>query len=123
MHPAKKVDPVGVSFAECRDAIRTICDAGADAVLILHSFSLFKVRDLQYNGGRLNRIIARRFRRICAWLAEHAEEYPTWTFCHLAKSVQAGEYTAKAIAPCRIDRPVRAVVRKAVQAWNNLYWT
>lgn len=123
MHPAKKVDPVGVSFAECRDAIRAICGAGADAVLILHSFSLFKVRDVQYNRGRLDRIITQRFRRICAWLAGDAEEHPTLTFRELAEAVEAGQYEARAVPPCRLDRPVRAVVRKGVQAWNNLYWT
>jgi len=123
LHPAKKVDPVSVSFAECRDAIRTICSAGADAVLILHSFSLFKRRNVQYDGGRLNRIVARRFRRTCRWLAENSERYGVRTCRELAAAVEAGSYEARAVPPCRLDRPLRAIVRKAVQGWNNLYWT
>ncbi len=123
LHPAKKVDPMGVSFAECRDAIRAICGAGADAVMILHSFSLLKKRNVQYDGGRLNRIVARRFRRTCAWLAEHAEQYPARTFSELAAAIEAGSYEARAVPPCKLNRPLRAVVRKGVQAWNNLYWT
>jgi hypothetical protein len=123
LHSAKKVDLMGISFAECRDAIQAICGAGAETVVILHSFSLFKSRNVQYDGGRLNRIVARRFRRTCNWLAEHAEQYPVRTLGELAAAVEAGQYEAKAVAPCKLDRPVRAVVRKAVQAWNNLYWT
>ena len=123
LHPTKKLDPVGISFPECRDVIRAVCDTGADAVLILHSFSLLKWRDVQYNGGRLNRIITRRFRRTCRWLAQHEEEYPARTCSELSEAIESGSYEAMAVPPCKIDRPVRAVVRKAVQGWNNLYWT
>jgi len=122
LHAAKPVDLVGISFEECRDAIEQIHAAGADAVMILHSFSLFKVRDVQYNGGRLNRIVARRFRKLCRWLAENADEYPTYTFAQLAEAIDAGRYEAKALPPCKLNHPLRALTRKAVQAVNNLYW-
>ena len=122
LHRAKPLDLVGVSFQECRDAIRLICDAGADAVVILHSFSLIKVRDVQYNGGRLNRIVARRFRRLCEWLALHAEQYPTYTFAQLAEALDADGYEARAVPPCKLRRPLRALTRKAVQAVNRFYW-
>ena len=118
---AKPLDLVGISFEECRDAIRAICGAGADAVLILHSFSLFKVRNTQYDGGRPDRIVTRRFRKLCRWLADNTDEYPTRTFEELAQAVERGEYTAKVVPPCRL--PVgRAIVRKAVQALNRCYW-
>jgi hypothetical protein len=112
---------VGISFEECRSAIRNICKAGADAVIILHSFSLFKVRNYQYDGGRPNRIITRRFRRLCKWLKDHNEDYPTYTLSELAAAIAEGSYTAKAVAPCRLSGS-RAIVRKAVQMVNNLYW-
>lgn len=123
LHPAKKLDPVGISFGECRDTIQSVCGAGADAVLILHSFSLFKWRNSQYDGGRLNRIVTRRFSRLCRWLSEHRATYPCQTFRDLSTAVLAGSYQAHEIRPCRFSRPGRAYLRKAVQAWNNLYWT
>ena len=120
MGRSKPLDLMGISFEECRDAIRLIHAAGADAVVILHSFSLFKVRNVQYDGGRPNRIVARRFRRLCEWLA--AERLPVRTFSDLAAAVADKTYQARHVPPCRLAHP-RAIVRKAVQAWNNLYWT
>jgi hypothetical protein len=120
MGRSKPLDLMGISFEECRDAIRLICGAGADAVMILHSFSLFKVRNVQYDGGRANRIVARRFRRLCQWLA--AGQLPVYTFGELAAVIAQKAYRARRVSPCRLAHP-RAVVRKAVQAWNHWYWT
>lgn len=122
LHPAKPVDLMGTSFEECRDATRMICDAGADAVVILHSFSLFKVRDVQYNGGKLNRIVTRRFEHLCRWLSENRDRYPARTFSELGRLVKEDGYEPKAVEPCLINRPLRALVRKAVQGVNNFYW-
>ncbi len=123
LHPSKPLDLMGISFAECRDAMRRICGAGADAVLILHSFSLFKVRNVQYNGGRLNGIVTRRFRRLCRWLSENRDDFPARTFSELAGAIEEGRYEAKAVPPCRLKSRIRALARKAVQAYNNMYWT
>jgi peptidoglycan/xylan/chitin deacetylase (PgdA/CDA1 family) len=122
MHPAKPVDLMGSSFEECRDAVKMICDAGGDAVVILHSFSLFKVRDKQYNGGRPNRVVTRRFERFCQWLYEHREQYPPRTFAELGRMVREQGYQPKAVSPCIINRPLRALTRKVVQGLNNYYW-
>ena len=117
---SKPLDLMGVSFGECRDAIRRIHGAGVDAVMILHSFSLFKVRNVQYEGGKVDSIVARRFRRLCAWLAK--EQRPVYTFAQLGQAVADKTYQAKHVPPCRLAHP-RALVRKAVQAWNRMYWT
>ncbi len=122
LHQSKPVDLVAISFAECREAVRRICGAGADAVLILHSFSLMKVRNVQYNGGRANRIVIGRFRRLCDWLAREADDLPTYTFGGLAQAIEEGRYEAREAPPPTLSGP-RALVRKAVQAYNNLYWT
>lgn len=121
-HPAKPVDLVGISAGECIAATGAIADAGADTVLILHSFSLLKVRNVQYDGGRLNWIVTRRFRRVCRWLAENCQLYPTGTFSLLANDLKAGRYEPKAVPPPTLNRPIRAVARKAVQAVNSFYW-
>jgi peptidoglycan/xylan/chitin deacetylase (PgdA/CDA1 family) len=120
---AKPLDLMGISFAECRDAVRKITAAGADAVLILHCFSLFKVRNVQYEGGRLDRIVTGRFRRLCRWLAENAPDYPTRTFADVAAALAEGRYQARAAPPCKLNAGLRALARKAVQVYNRLYWT
>lgn len=122
LHPAKPVDLMGSSFEECRDAVRMICDAGADAVMILHSFSLFKVRDKQYNDGKLNKVVLRRFEKFCQWLDDNRKQYPARTFTELGQCVREKGYQAKAVPPCRINKPVRALTRKVVQGINNFYW-
>ncbi|MFA5904971.1 MAG: polysaccharide deacetylase [Desulfobacula sp.] len=121
-HGSKPVDLMGSSFEECRDAVQMICDAGADAVLILHSFSLFKVRDKQYNGGKLNRIVCRRFEKICEWLSCCQENYPARTFSRLGEMVQNEGYRPLSVEPCMLRRPLRAFTRKFIQGLNNFYW-
>lgn len=122
MHPAKPVDLMGSSFEECRDAVRMICDAGGDAVLILHSFSLFKVRDKQYRGGKPNWVVRRRFERFCEWLDDNRRQYPPRTFAELGWMAREDGYQPKAVEPCLINRPLRALMRKVVQGLNNFYW-
>jgi hypothetical protein len=123
LRPAKPLDLVGISAGECRAAIESICDTGADAVMILHSFSLMKVRDKQYNGGRLNRIVTGRFERLCRWLGEQRGSLPTRTFDDLGDALAQGGYAARAVPPVTLKRPMRALVRKSMQLFNNVYWT
>ncbi len=121
LHPAKPVDLMGSSFEECRDAVKMICDAGADAVVILHSFSLFKVKDKQYNGGRPNRVVIRRFEKFCEWLGREQHVYPARTFARLGQMVKNEGYCPVSVDPCLINRPVRALTRKVIQGLNNFY--
>jgi peptidoglycan/xylan/chitin deacetylase (PgdA/CDA1 family) len=122
LHPAKPVDLMGSSFEECRDAVHMICDAGADAVVILHSFSLFKVQDKQYNGGKLDRIVKRRFEHFCKWLGRNRVAYPPRTFTELGRMVKEQGYRPNAVKPCTMNRPLRAMTRKVVQGINSFYW-
>jgi peptidoglycan/xylan/chitin deacetylase (PgdA/CDA1 family) len=122
LYPSKPVDLMGSSFEECRDAVEMMCDAGADAVVILHSFSLFKVRDKQYRQGRPNRVVIRRFERFCRWLDAHREKYPPRTFTELGRLVREEGYQPRSVPPCLVNKPLRALTRKVVQGLNNLYW-
>ncbi len=115
---SKPLDLMGISFEECRDAIRLICGAGADAVMILHSFSLFKVRNVQYDGGK----------------TEPDRCPPVSPVLRVAGGgATAGlhfQRVGQQPSPTRHTRPgtcrpagsshPRALVRKAVQAWNRL---
>ncbi|MDF1552154.1 MAG: polysaccharide deacetylase family protein [Deferrisomatales bacterium] len=122
LHAAQPLDLMGASAPECREVTRMICDAGGDAVAILHSFSLFKWRDVQYNGGRPNRVVIRRFEQYCAWLAQNRDAYPARTFAELGRLVKEEGYQPKAVEPCTLNRPLRALTRRAVQMVNNWYW-
>lgn len=121
-HAAKPLDLMGISFAECRRAIELITRAGADAVVILHSFSLFKVRNIRYDGGRLNRIVAARFRQLCRHLATCGQSLSVSTLSQLHEAVCSRARPARSVAPCRLLNPMRRVVRKAAQLLNSIYW-
>lgn len=120
LRPAQPLDLMGISYQECRKATELICAAGAHVVMILHSFSLFKVRNQQFEGGRLNRINTQRFRNYCNWLA--ARGLPVYTFGDAARAIADGTFQACHVPPCKLRHP-RALVRRAIQGWNNLYWT
>ncbi|HFA48873.1 MAG TPA: polysaccharide deacetylase [Bacteroidetes bacterium] len=120
--PSQPLDLMGTSFNECKYIIKKICEAGADAVLILHSFSLFKVKDVQYNGGRPNRVVIGRFKRLCKWLAENNTKYPIRTFSELAEMIQKKGYRPKRVKPCSYPNPLVTVTRKFIQGLNRFYW-
>lgn len=120
--PSQPLDLMGTSFNECKYIIKKICEAGADAVLILHSFSLFKVKDVQYNGGRPNRVVISRFKRLCKWLAENNTKYPIRTFSELAEMIQKKGYRPKRVKPCSYPNPLVTVTRKFIQGLNRFYW-
>jgi len=122
MAAAKVADPVGVCFGELRDVIEQTTSEGAEAVAVLHSFSLFKVRNVQYDDGRPGRIVTRRFRKLCQWLGRSSQRLSARTFRQLAEQIDHGQYTAVEVAPCHIRRPLRAAVRKAAQVVNRIHW-
>lgn len=121
LHPMKPLDVVSISFGEMRDGINGVLDSGVDAVVILHSFSLLKVRNMQYDGGRLDRIVTRRFRRLCRWLGDQAG-CAVETFDSLAARVSVDDYEPRFAPVPRMRRPLRAWMRKAVQGINSVHW-
>ena len=122
LKPSKPFDLSGISFGECRDAVKKTAESGIDSVLILHSFSLFKVKDKQYTRARPDRIVTRRFEKFCFWLHNNREKYPPRTFEEFADLVKNRGYQPKASEPCRINRPLRGLLRRSVQLVNNIYW-
>lgn len=99
-----------VSFAEMRSALLAGHKAAQQVVMIVsHSFEL-----ATRNGLAVNRVIRRRFDRLCAFLAGAREDLPTATFATLpsfplnwpALPVQGSQQ--------------RRLRRMAGQAWGNL---
>jgi len=121
IYSSKPLDLMGISFEEARDAVKKICKSGADAVLILHSFSLFKVKDKQYSKARLNRVVKKRFEKFCAWLDKNREDYPPRTFEEICSLIEKKEYSPQKTDPVKIKNPIRAGLGKSVQFANNFY--
>lgn len=78
------------------------------AVLVTHGFELAS-RD----GKRANRVLCRRFERLCAFLADRADILPTAHFRDLEHLVLDADATPLPASPLRRTR------RLAEQAWSN----
>jgi peptidoglycan/xylan/chitin deacetylase (PgdA/CDA1 family) len=82
-----------------------------------HSFSLFKIRDVQFLSLRPDRLVIHRFQGLCRFLRENAGRFPVVRFCDIEpSSLQSQE---KAIPRMGLIVPS---LRKLVQAVNRLYW-
>jgi hypothetical protein len=101
-------------------------DAGAAAgldhfVVVFHSFSAVKARDIGYREMRPNRIVIRRLAKTFRYLAENPDRFRMSTMGDLAGN-------AATLEPAEPSRPVAdlalhaSAVRKAVQLINNAYW-
>ena len=85
--------------------------------LILHSFSLLKIRDLQYCNTRPDWIVISRLRNLCRFLASRREQFRVVTFddaLDLSESEQE--------PPLPDMGAVIPAVRKVVQGINRAYW-
>ncbi|HEX9964717.1 MAG TPA: polysaccharide deacetylase [Allosphingosinicella sp.] len=98
-----------VSFGEMRAALLHAADRAHPVVaLVGHSF------ELAARGGlRANRLLVRRFEKLCGFLAEHGEGLPTAHFTDLADLRLDAE-----ASPLR-SGALRAAARMAEQAWGN----
>lgn len=101
-----------VSFPELRDALTEAAAApGAAVTLVSHSFEL-ATRD----GLRANRIVKRRFDRLCAWLGEQRPALETVHFADLPDPFP------RADLPHLRSRGWQKLARNAEQAVGNLVY-
>ncbi len=84
---------------------------------IAHSFSLFKVADLQFGKLKPDHLVLRRLRGLCRFLKENAERFRVVTYSDIDLSSFPGE--EKAVPKMGTLIPV---VRKIFQAVNRLNW-
>jgi peptidoglycan/xylan/chitin deacetylase (PgdA/CDA1 family) len=90
------------------------------AVLLLHSFSLVKPRDVRYSQMRLDRVVMGRLDRMFAWLARNSDRYTVSTLNELAANRHELEEGIGLPAPVL---PLGAAMRRKItQAVNRLYW-
>lgn len=115
----KSLEISAVSVWEILATIRRMTESGCrDVVLVFHSFSFLKNRDVRFEKARRDRIVIHRFRRLCAELARLSDEIEVSVFgsVDLAR-VQASN--AQVVPSLGFLRPA---VRKVVQGLNYIPW-
>jgi hypothetical protein len=115
----KPLEISAVSVAETLATLRALRRAGCrDVVLSLHSFGFLKNLGVRFDARRPDRIVIRRFRRLCAALVEMRDE---------VEVAVLGEATGDGAQPARGHAVptlglAQASIRKVVQAANRSPW-
>ena len=86
-------------------------------VIVFHSFEFVRITALARPGGRVGpqRLLARRFERLCRYLSQHRDRFETSTFAEMGSvpTPAAGQ------SPARSNR-VRTLTRKASQLFSRV---
>jgi hypothetical protein len=119
----------GLKFADCTSLsfpeLQVMLDAAAAArqehfVIVFHSFSAVKAKDVAYSELRPDRIVIRRLEKLFAYLAAHPDRFEVTTMGDTAGAISAAEPSSAAVVP---DLPLLgAALRKGVQFVNGRYW-
>ncbi len=120
----------GFKFADCTSLsfpeLRQMLDVGVatgqqNFVLVFHSFSAVKPRDVTYSKMRPNRIVIRRLERLFQYLAENPRRFQVSTFGELVTRLDDPSMRPGAATVAHLGL-VRSAVRKATQLVNSAYW-
>ncbi len=110
-----------LSFAELRAALTQAHAAHLeDVVVIFHSFSTVKPRDVFYSSLRPDWLVIARFRRLLRYLAEHSSMFEVCTIRDAASGPE--RFAAGQPAPNLNLGFVKPLLRKSAQALNRVYW-
>jgi hypothetical protein len=114
----KQLSINAVSLWEMKRVLEQADRIGLDAVTLLaHSFSLFKVADLQFRRLKPDRLVLRRFEGLCRFLKERPDRFRVMGFSGLDSS----SFGKQEAAVPNMGSIVPAL-RKAVQAINRVHW-
>jgi len=117
-HGLKQLNINAVSLWEMKSVLEQADRAGLHSVtFIAHSFSLFKVADVQFRKLRPDRLILRRFEGLCRFLRKHADRFQVVGFSEIDPSLLRRQETAVPKMGTVVP-----IVRKAIQAINRVYW-
>jgi hypothetical protein len=115
----KHADPCALSFVELRDMLEHGEAQGQQHfVIVFHSFSAVKPRDVHYTSLKPDRITIKRLQRLVRYLSDHPERYRVATFGDLAREKDVVQGTS----PVASLSMTKATVRKSVQVLNRSYW-
>jgi hypothetical protein len=110
-----------VSFAELKAVLTQAHMARAsDVVLIFHSFSTVKPRDLFYSRLRPDRMVIARFRRLLQYLNDKSAQFEIRTLGDAAADLE--RLNGNQQSPNLDLGVVKPLIRKSVQALNRFYW-
>jgi hypothetical protein len=115
----KPLEISAVSVSEMLAALRLLRHAGCkDAVLVLHSFSFLKSRDIRFEKCRPDRIVIGRFRKLCRELSKRRSEFEVCTL----GNVDVSELVAPQPHVIPSVGWFRPAARKVVQALDYIPW-
>ena len=89
-------------------------------VLMFHSFSAVKARNVYYSAFRPDRIVIHRLRRLVRFLARHHDRFQVTTFHEAAQNLTSLQPTAKSVLPDL--GMLHPAMRKLTQGVNRFYW-
>ncbi|HKM84454.1 MAG TPA: hypothetical protein VJY15_26285 [Candidatus Acidoferrum sp.] len=114
----KQLNINAVSLWEMKSVLKQAERIGLRTVtFIAHSFSLFKVADLQFGKLKPDHLVVRRLHGLCHFLKENKERFRVVTYSDIDLSSFPGQ--EKGVPRMGTFIPV---VRKAFQAVNRLNW-
>lgn len=115
----KPLEISAVSVPEILATIRQLQNAGCkDAVLVFHSFSFLKGRGVRFENSRPDRIVIRRFRKLCAALSVMGDEIEV-SVLGSANLPDLARPQPQIVPSLGWFRPA---VRKAIQALDYIPW-
>jgi peptidoglycan/xylan/chitin deacetylase (PgdA/CDA1 family) len=110
-----------VSLAELITALTQARAAGlGHVVLIFHSFSTVKPRDVYYSSMRPDWIVISRFRRLLKYLADQGDKFEISTFGEAACDLE--RFDVEQPVPHLELGLVKPLLRKGLQVVNRVYW-
>jgi hypothetical protein len=120
----------GFRFADCSSLsfpeLRTMLDVASAAgqehfVIVFHSFSAVKTKDLAYSQIRPNRIVIRRLEKLLRYLVENSRRFSVGTLGSAAEDpdILSGGPSEAVVASLGF---ASAIGRKVVQWVNGAYW-
>lgn len=82
----RHLDLCAISFHEARSVLQKALKYGMKIVtFILHSFSFLKKRDVQYQTAKPNKIVIKRFEKLCRYLSNNKNSFRVVTYKDLKK--------------------------------------
>lgn len=113
----KPLDVAGVSWLEIMRVLNSAERSNSPAVVvILHSFSFLKRKDVQFEGARADHLVIKRFEELCKYLKRNAQRFRVTTF---GDRPQFNNLPADQLPNLGWLLPAG---RKLVQAVNRVYW-
>ncbi len=113
----RHLDLCAISFYEARSILQKAFKYGMKVVtFILHSFSFIKKRDVQYRTAKPNKIVIKRFEKLCRYLANNKDCFKVVTYKDLKK--ENLKPVQKQIIP--YSNNLLTLLRYFSQAWQYL---